>query len=254
MMKVKLIDCTKNGIDKIARMGRSTKLNDLPEKWDDKWGTREKFVKSLMMVGHLGILEHITFTFHVSGISRNLTHQLVRHRIASYLQQSNRKVIPKMQDYMAPPSVEDGIVQGKFNEAMVDAWSNYHEAIDSGIPIEDARYLLPSGYFTHIAITMNARQLLHFFELRCHKSAQWEIREMADMMLRICHKEYPVVFENLMMKDVTIPDSVKDVVNVKYLGIRISADGKTVWINNEEKCLFRAQEIKQIEIDDERKK
>ena len=197
-MKVELIDCTEDGIDKIARMGKSTKLNDLPVKWNDKWGTREKFVRSLMNMGHLGILEHITFTFHVSGISRNLTHQLVRHRIASYLQQSNRKVIPKMQDYIIPSSVKKSIVEDKFNESMMNAWSNYHEAIDSGIPVEDARYLLPSGYFTHIAMTMNARQLLHFFELRCHKSAQWEIREMANKMLKICKEKYPVVFEHEM--------------------------------------------------------
>jgi len=200
MMKVKLIDATHDGIDKIARMGRSTKLNDIPKKWDSKWGTRENFVRALMKVGHLGILEHITFTFHVSGISRNLTHQLVRHRLASYLQQSNRKVIPKMQNYIIPPSVKNSTSEDKFNEAMVDAWSNYSEAIESGIPIEDARYLLPSGYFTHIAITMNARVLLLFFGLRCAKEAQWEIRNMAGMMLGICYIKYPVIFEELWRK------------------------------------------------------
>lgn len=203
-MKVELIDCTKNGIDKIARMGRSTRLTDLPKKWDNSWGMQETFVKSLMKIGHLGILEHITFTFHVSGISRNLTHQLVRHRIASYLQQSNRKVQPKKLDYVTPPTIEEKtIALQKYKETMNKIHDVYNALIHSElkIPVEDARYLLPSGFFTHIAITMNARQLLHFFELRCHKSAQWEIREMAKEMLEICKKEHPAIFEGFKVEE-----------------------------------------------------
>jgi len=197
-MEVKVIDVTKDGIDKIARMGRSTRLNDIPEKWDESWGTQEKFIRSLMKIGHLGILEHITFTFHVSGVSRNLTHQLVRHRLASYLQQSNRIVKPEQDDFVIPPSIEKSAsFTQHYKEWMEGQWANYQTLIKLGVPVEDARYLLPSGYFTHIAITMNARQLLHFFELRCAKPAQWEIREMACIMLEICHKEYPVIFEEL---------------------------------------------------------
>ena len=197
-MKVKLIDYTKNGIDKIARMGRSTKLGYLPEKWDDAWGAREKFVGALMSVGHLGILEHVVFTFHVSGISRNLTHQLVRHRLASYLQQSNRSVQPERDDFVIPPTVAKTVHETQhYKEWMQGQWDSYQNMIKMGIPVEDARYLLPSGYFTHIAITMNARQLLHFFELRCHKSAQWEIRNMAGIMLEICYEECPIIFGDL---------------------------------------------------------
>ncbi len=206
-MEVKVIDVTKDGIDKIARMGRSTRLNNIPEKWDESWGTQEKFVKSLMKIGHLGILEHITFTFHVSGISRNLTHQLVRHRLASYLQQSNRRVIPEEGDYITPPTIEDWSDKphgsGDINAMSVylnsinKSYKSYKKLISLDVPVEDARYCLPSGFFTHISITMNARQLLHFFELRCAKPAQWEIREMAHIMLETCYKEYPVIFEEL---------------------------------------------------------
>lgn len=198
-MKVVLVDVTKDGIDKIARMGRSTRLNDIPEKWDAKWGTQEKFVKSLMSVEHLGILEHITFTFHVSEISRNLTHQLVRHRLASYLQQSNRRVIPNIGNFIIPPTIkEDKEKEKHFVHFMNEAWRHYMFFIDDfKIPIEDARYLLPSGYFTHISITMNARQLRHFFSLRLDKTAQWEIRKLACKMYDIAYEKYQIIFEDL---------------------------------------------------------
>ena len=197
-MKVKLIAYTKEAMDLMARMGRSTKLGYLPEEWDDKWGTREFFIRALMKAGHLGILEHIVFTFHVSGISRNLTHQLVRHRLASYLQQSNRSVQPGRDDFVLPPTIGKTVHETQhYKEWMQFQWDNYQSMIKMGIPVEDARYLLPSGYFTHISITMNARVLRHLFKLRCDKAAQWEIRQMADEMLEQCRKIYPIIFENI---------------------------------------------------------
>jgi len=197
-MKVELIEYTKEAMDKIARQGRSTKLSYFPKKWDDAWGKRENFIKALMKVGHLGILEHVSFTFHVSGISRNLTHQLVRHRLASYLQQSNRSVQPGRDDFVLPPTIGKTVHETQhYKEWMQFQWDNYQSMIKMGIPVEDARYLLPSGYFTHISITMNARVLRHLFKLRCDKAAQWEIRQMADEMLEQCRKIYPIIFENI---------------------------------------------------------
>jgi len=189
-MKFKLLDYTKDGIPLIARMARSTRTNMLQSLHNDN--NDEHFVKQLLKVQHLGILEHINFTFHVSEISRCLTHQLVRHRIASYLQQSNRHAIPNRDDFVIPPSFEGN---NAYVKRMYSAYDAYKEAIDSGFPIEDARYLIPDGYYTHIGITMNCRELKHFFKLRCHTSAQWEIRDMAKEMLKICYDKYPVIFE-----------------------------------------------------------
>lgn len=191
-MKVKLLDYTKNGISLIAQMARSTRKNALQPQHDND----EHFVKQLLKVQHLGILEHINFTFHVSEVSRALTHQLVRHRIASYLQQSNRHAIPGRDDFVIPPYIEKTKLKEFFIKEMHNAYDSYRALIDAqNVPIEDARYLIPDGYYTHIGITMNCRELKHFFQLRCDKHAQWEIRDMAKEMLKICYDKYPVIFE-----------------------------------------------------------
>lgn len=193
-MKVKLLDYTKDGIPLIARMARSTRTNMLQSLHNGN--NDEHFVKQLLKVQHLGILEHINFTFHVSEISRCLTHQLVRHRIASYLQQSNRHAIPGRDDFVIPPSIKKTYLEFYVKE-MHNAYDSYKALIDNNfVPIEDARYLIPDGYYTHIGITMNCRELKHFFKLRCHTSAQWEIRDMAKEILKICYNKYPVIFED----------------------------------------------------------
>jgi len=228
-MKIELIDYTPDGINKIARLARATRksqmVDDMPDdnfisdsvpehsneykEWIEK---NEKFVKTLIKVGHLGILEHINFTFHISEVSRALTHQLVRHRVASYLQMSNRHAKPKWNDWVTPPSIyEHNKPIGKckdgsdlhvdaydlYSNAMIYIYEQYTDLIKSGIPIEDARYILPPAFYTHISMTMNVRELRHFFELRCDKSAQWEIRDMAKEMLKICYNIYPILFEEL---------------------------------------------------------
>ncbi len=193
-MKVELLHYTPDGMSLIARMARSTRKNKLqPQNDDDK--NDEHFVIELLKVQHLGILEHINFTFHISEISRCLSHQLVRHRIASYLQMSSRHAIPERDDFVIPPCFKD-LDRDSFIKRMRQSYDFYKESIDSGFPIEDARYLIPNGYYTHISITMNCRELIHFFKLRCAKSAQWEIRKLADEMLEICYEKYPVIFED----------------------------------------------------------
>lgn len=199
-MRVKLIKYTENSLDLIVRMAHSTRKNYLEKDWEEKISQND-FVKELISWGHEGVFEHIIFTFHVSEVSRCLTHQLVRHRIASYLQQSSRHVVSKKEDYVIPQSVAKTVHETQhYKEWMEWQWDNYKRMINMGIPVEDARYLLPDGYFTHITLTMNCRELRHFFELRCDEHAQWEIREMAKEMLKICHEKYPIIFEDLYKK------------------------------------------------------
>jgi thymidylate synthase (FAD) len=166
-------------------------------------------VKALIKVQHLGVLEHVNFTFHVSEISRALTHQLVRHRIGfSYLQMSNRHTKPNEFDYVIPDTCitpsdwteEDGKVDTHeiFEWTMDKAWAGYQDLLAHGVPIEDARYVLPPAFFTHISFTCNARSLRHFLELRLEKGAQWEIREMACKIFDIVYGIYPLLFEDLL--------------------------------------------------------
>jgi len=146
--------------------------------------------------GHLSPFEHASFTFGIEGISRVTSHQLVRHRIASYSQQSQRYVKMSNTDFVIPPSI-------KKNESALELLSSvnelakttYNRLIELGIPEEDARYVLPQGITTKIIVTMNARELLHFFNLRCCLRAQWEIRIMANLMLKEVKKVAPVIFE-----------------------------------------------------------
>lgn len=147
-------------------------------------------------MGHHSVLEHASFTFSVSGVSRALTHQLVRHRIASFSQQSQRYVSLDEPTYVTPHTVEaDPEALAVYGEAMDAVWRAYSRLEAMGVPAEDARYVLPNGCTTNITITMNARELLHFFSLRCCNRAQWEIREMADQMLALCREVSPMIFE-----------------------------------------------------------
>ena len=156
-----------------------------------------KVLSRIVGMGHHSVIEHAVFTFSVEGVSRALTHQLVRHRVASFSQQSQRYVSLTEPTYVTPHTVEgDDEARRVFDETMDEIWKAYSKLEGMGIPAEDARYLLPNGCTTNITITMNARELLHFFSLRCCNRAQWEIREMADRMLELCMEVSPVIFRN----------------------------------------------------------
>jgi thymidylate synthase (FAD) len=129
-------------------------------------------------------------------VSRALTHQLVRHRLASYNQQSQRYVSYDDEPaFVVPPAVAASPEALKrFKSANATAFSAYRELLDAGIPAEDARYLLPNAMETKIVVTMNIRELLHFFELRCCKRAQWEIRDLALAMLELAEPTAPYLF------------------------------------------------------------
>jgi thymidylate synthase (FAD) len=146
-------------------------------------------------MGHASVLEHVTLTYGVEGISRAASHQLVRHRIASYSQQSQRYVAAKF-GYVTPPTVaaSPDLLAG-YERHMAACSRLYAKLMTAGVPPEDARFALPNATETKILITMNARELHHFFALRTCRRAQWEIREMAKRMLAAARERAPLLFE-----------------------------------------------------------
>ncbi len=146
--------------------------------------------------GHLSVFEHASFTFEIKGVSRALSHQLVRHRLASYSQKSQRYVDEDGFGYVVPESIrKDEDLFVTYNMVMNNTRYYYRKLVDLGVPKEDARYILPNACTTQLVMTMNARELLHFFRLRCCNRAQWEIRELANKMLKLCKDSAPVLFE-----------------------------------------------------------
>ena len=168
---------------------------ELEEKITDEQAA--KLVRKLVSMGHFSTLEHVTFTFAIEGVSRVLTHQLVRHRIASYSQQSQRYVAEHNFETIVPLSIaKNPAAKEKFEKLMEEIQGLYNEFVDEGILAEDARYILPNAAETKIVCTFNARSLLNFFSLRCCTRAQWEIRALANEMLRQVKEVAPVIFEN----------------------------------------------------------
>jgi thymidylate synthase (FAD) len=162
------------------------------------------FLEKLIAVGHLSPVEHASFTFAVEGISRACSHQLVRHRLASYSQQSQRYVGEEDGfSYIIPPAIkEDNELLAHFERLMEETSNSYIYIVEKleekGCTVEsareDARFILPNATETKIIMTMNARELLHFFSVRLCNRAQWEIREMAYLMLKLARPLAPAVF------------------------------------------------------------
>ncbi|MDR2892177.1 MAG: FAD-dependent thymidylate synthase [Deltaproteobacteria bacterium] len=160
------------------------------------------FVAKVMESGHDSPIEHVSFTFALEGISRALTHQLVRHRLASYSQQSQRYVDGSDFSYVMPPTVANNPEARRlFEKCMSDLREAYSglkgllEADGRGDKAaEDARFVLPQAAETRIVMTMNCRALLNFFEHRCCARAQWEIRAVAEQCLELCRAVLPAVF------------------------------------------------------------
>lgn len=156
----------------------------------------EKFIDKLKGMGHESPLEHVSFTFAIEGVSRTLTHQLVRHRIASYSQKSQRYVSENDFEYIVPPSIANGAGVLLYDKLMKQIKQTYTLLVNMNIPKEDARYVLPNATETKIIVTMNARSLFNFFSLRCCTHAQWEIRQLANLMLTEVQKVAPILFKN----------------------------------------------------------
>lgn len=144
--------------------------------------------------GHTSVLEHSVFTFQIEGISRACLAQLTRHRLASFDVQSQRYVKLDNPELVMPQTVMNSPLSGEVETAMRYMMELYGRLLDSGVPAEDARYITPQAVPTKLVMTMNARELLHFFSLRTCNRAQWEIRQMADEMLKICRNVSPEIF------------------------------------------------------------
>ena len=192
-MKVELISYSNLG-EKVCGIASKTCVSEnIPDVDDNVM----KSLRSAISSGHEAVLEHWSATFAVSGVSRALTHQLVRHRVASYSQQSQRYVDMDGFDYVVPESIlnhPDSLEQ--FEWGMKAIQKVYKTLLAYGIDMEDARYILPNACTTNIIVSMNARQLRHFFALRCCTRAQKEIRELADKMLELVKEVAPTIFEN----------------------------------------------------------
>ena len=161
------------------------------------------FIKAVLGSGHDSPIEHVSFNFAISGISRALSHQFVRHRIASYSQQSQRYVDMANVNAIIPPSIGNDPTLREIYEKFMDTTSSTYEALvvalvalghDKKKAQEDARFVLPNAAETRIVATFNCRSLLNFFDLRCCNRAQWEIRRMADGMLSLVRDMLPEVF------------------------------------------------------------
>lgn len=181
----------------------------------------ESFIDMLVSIGHESVMEHVSFTFGIEGISRACSHQLVRHRIASYSQKSQRYVSENAFEFITPPEIE-AVPEAKaeFDRVMAELNSSYEkiagilteshkqrflaEGLDEKsaaskagkLANEDARFVLPNACETKIIVTMNVRSLFNFFRHRCCNRAQWEIRAAANEMLRICLEKAPHIFRH----------------------------------------------------------
>lgn len=196
-MNVKLIHYTPNPERTVAMAARlcysAAGAEELAESMSDQQVSR--LVGKILEMGHLSTFEHVSFTFAVEGVSRVLTHQLVRHRIASYSQQSQRYVKEHDFEYITPPSVANNpLAKEKFSRLMETVRHAYDQLVAMGVHQEDARYCLANATETKIVITMNARALLHFFQLRCCSRAQWEIQRLAGIMLAEVRRVAPQLF------------------------------------------------------------
>ncbi|MDD3679812.1 MAG: FAD-dependent thymidylate synthase, partial [Candidatus Shapirobacteria bacterium] len=150
--------------------------------------------------GHTSTIEHASFAFAIEGISRACSHQLVRHRIASFSQQSQRYLdfSRKGISYIIPPNISYSKTRKKrFEEMMEEIEKSYQELIKEGVTPEDGRFILPNACETKIIVTMNARSLANFFRLRTCFRAQWEIRALAMAMIRLVKKASPLLFNNV---------------------------------------------------------
>lgn len=173
-MNVEVIHATPNPVDLVAvAAGVCYGKSD----------TNDARVERCMKARHMGVFEHVGVTFRVSGISRACSHQLVRHRMASYNQRSQRYCKEDTNyEFVVPNSVRDLGFGGAFEMCAAQCRDFYRRMVASGVPAEDARYILPQAGETEVYVTMNAREMFHFLDLRDDAHAQWEIRDVARAM------------------------------------------------------------------------
>lgn len=197
-MEVELLTITPEAEKLIERAGRT--CYDTGERATAD--SAAKFIRMLLSRNHLSVLEHASATFRISGVSRALTHQLVRHRLASYSQRSQRYVSEAGFPYVTPPAVENNPAAKRlFDDAVENARAAYEELLGLGVKREDARFLLPNAAATEIVMTANFREWRHIIALRGERSAQWEIRRLAVAILTILQEQAPATFGDFVIDE-----------------------------------------------------
>lgn len=208
-MNVELIANTPNPEEVIEQCGRTCYKS--PEKDAE---TRAKFIAGIIHAGHTSVIEHATATFRITGVSRSLTHQLVRHRLFSFSQQSQRYVKETEPNYITPISIQEDLAEGSdkkldpikltahkiYDDCMRNCWRTYQTLIELGIKKEDARFVLPNAACTEICVSGNFREWYNFLNLRLDVHAQWEIRQLAWLILDKLMAIAPNVFCGLQKK------------------------------------------------------
>ena len=167
--------------------------------WDtqDKTGTVPDRIQKWLEIGHESMIEHACATFHIRA-SRALTHELVRHRLASYSQRSQRYVKETEPRYVEPPEIKDSkLAHKQFEELMATCWQAYSGLLAGGIKAEIARYVLPNACETQIICTWNFREIRHIVKLRTSKRALPEMRAVAEEIRKIVKEIAPEVFADL---------------------------------------------------------
>lgn len=219
---VELLAITPNGEDIIERACRTCYLSF--HRYDPPKST-EDLIAKILKKRHHSVLEHASATFRIKGGSRVFTHELVRHRLISPSQESQRYVCyadkkdrrkTKSFEVVIPETVRKAVIPGKsesaedlYKEAVGAAYELYEELLDAGVPPEDARYVLPNATVSEIVISANFRELRHFFCVRTNPRAHWEIREIAVMMLKIMKKEAPIVYSDFEIDEETMSATFK---------------------------------------------
>jgi thymidylate synthase (FAD) len=205
-MEIKLLYCTENPEQLIELAARTCYQSQ-----DKSNGNPGTLIRAVIKNGHESVLEHATATFRINGCSRAMTHQLVRHRLCSFSQQSQRYVNEDQFDFVIPPSVRnlgDAYVK-KFQSDMVTIQGMYNKWKEFGLKNEDARFVLPNACCSEIVLSANFREYRKIFELRCDSHAQWEIRYAAMTMLIALHSRAPnVFFDRINLLDIEWMNSI----------------------------------------------
>jgi thymidylate synthase (FAD) len=200
-MKVELMAITPQAEDVIEKACRTCYLSF--HRYNPPSST-EELIKKVIRKGHHSVLEHAYATFRIKGGSRVFTHEMVRHRLMSPSQESQRYVEygkTKEFEFVIPPSVEKTSFKDRFKKVALELKDFYEEMVRTGIPKEDARYILPNATVSEIVVSANFRELRHIFEVRCVERAHWEIREICLEILKIMKKVAPIVFWDFIIDE-----------------------------------------------------
>ena len=203
MIRVRLLWYTPNPEFTVAlamrRCYSAKPIEDLEKELASRPGYERDLIAKALKDETFDVIEHAVFMFEIEGISRVCSHQLVRHRIASYDQESQRFSAVEREDFVIPPSVQSNpAALSLYEEYIKSSVEAFRKLKELEVPKEDARFILPQSIGTKLVVTANARSLMHFFWQRTATQAQWEIRELAELMLKECKQVAPSIFKEVL--------------------------------------------------------